>query len=534
MSREKIGKFEIIRHLARGGMADVFLARVEGLEGFEKLCVLKRMLPDLMASDEHVQMFLDEARIAGALHHANIVQVYDVGVADGKYFLAMEYLSGYDVSRVFRALSARGEQMPFEQAVHIVASICAGLHHAHECRDPHGVPMGIVHRDISPQNVFVSFDGHVKLMDFGIAKASKRSTRTRSGVLKGKLGYMAPEQAQGKRLDRRADIFATAVILWELTTGRRLHPSRNEYEILKAIVERAAPLPSTLRDDYPPELERIVMQGLSKDPSGRYSTALEMQHDLEQLARDAGMTLAPTSIATLMTRLFPEGHELGLTGSNPIVGQGTIVDDDFDETDEGSFAEARSAVADNGPARASLSTVPDTSPGWYAERHVASPSGDDVSTPAVVPLEDQVPPSDARISRAATAELELQRPGRSLRSLAWMGVVAAGLLTLIGVGAFGYARSNDSLEEGRPDVSAAAWSPAEPGSSASSPSLGSDVTPDAASSSPVSSAPAPVVSASAAPKSPGTVKPPRPKPKPPKPKPPKPAPTWDYDSPLPP
>ncbi len=307
-------------------------------------------------------------------------------------------------------------------------------------------------------------------------------------------------------------------------------------------MERAAPPPSTLRDDYPPELERIVMQGLSKDPSGRYSTALEMQHDLEQLARDAGMTLAPTSIATLMTRLFPEGHELGLTGSNPIAGQGTIVDDeddDFDETDEGSFAEARSAAAPGDElARASLSTVPDTSPGWYAEKHGAPPSRDDLPTPAAAPLEDPVPPSDARISRATTAERELQRPGRRLRSLAWMSVVAAGLLTLIGVGAYGYARSNDLSEDGRPDVSAAAWSPAERGSSAPS---RLDATPDGALSSPLVSAPSPVVSVSAAPTSPrtGTVKPPRPKPKPPKPKPPKPkplkpAPTWDYDSPLPP
>ena len=241
MTRERVGNFEILRHLARGGMADVFLARVKGLQGFEKLCVLKRMLPELTASEEHVQMFLDEARIAGALHHANIVQVYDIGVEDGKYFLAMEYLHGCDVSKLVGRLSASGASMPLEQVVHVVASICAGLHHAHECKDPHGVPLGIVHRDISPQNVFVTFDGHVKLMDFGIAMASKRSTRTRSGVLKGKLGYMAPEQAQGKRVDRRADIFSTAVILWELTTGRRLHATHNEYEILRAIVEREPP-----------------------------------------------------------------------------------------------------------------------------------------------------------------------------------------------------------------------------------------------------------------------------------------------------
>lgn len=537
MPSQRVERYELLAELAAGGMATVYLARLGGAGGFQRLYAIKRLHPHLAHEREFVEMFLDEARLAARIHHPNVVPILEVGQADSGYFLVMEYIEGETLARLLGRSASRGEKIPTRIGAKIVLDTLAGLEAAHDLRDDFGEPLNIVHRDVSPQNVMVGVDGTGRITDFGVARAATRLTTTRAGQLKGKLGYMAPEQAQGKRLDRRADIFATAVILWELTTGRRLHPSRNEYEILKAIVERAAPLPSTLRDDYPPELERIVMQGLSKDPSGRYSTALEMQHDLEQLARDAGMTLAPTSIATLMTRLFPEGHELGLTGSNPIVGQGTIVDDeddDFDETDEGSFAEARSAVADNGPARASLSTVPDTSPGWYAERHVASPSGDDVSTPAAVPLEDQVPPSDARISRAATAELELQRPGRSLRSLAWMGVVAAGLLTLIGVGAFGYARSDDSLEEGRPDVSAAAWSPAEPGSSASSPSLSSDVTPDAASSSPVSSAPAPVVSASAAPKSPGTVKPPRPKPKPPKPKPPKPAPTWDYDSPLPP
>lgn len=495
MARERIGNFEIIRHLARGGMADVFLARVEGLEGFEKLCVLKRMLPELSTSDEHVRMFLDEARIAGALHHANIVQVYDVGIANGKYFLAMEYLPGQDLSKINKRLAGLAEQMPVEQVVHIVAAICAGLHHAHESKDPHGNPLGIVHRDISPQNVFVTHDGHVKLMDFGIAKASRRSTRTRSGVLKGKLGYMAPEQAMGEPLDRRADIYATAVILWELLTGRRLHATHNEYETIRAIVERTPPPPSAVRKDCPASLDGVVMRGLSKDASMRHPTALEMQHQLEAVAREARMTLATTSLAGFMSRLFPEGQDLSLTGANPVLRQATLVDDD--EPADGSFAEGLSLANRSLPeVRDSMTTVPEPS---MATR-------------------------SALVSHAATADLERARAQRPVRF--WVMAIA-GLVAIaaIGVWATGAFRRPVALSESvnpvPDDRSAAAPTTRAPGSV---PLIAGPSQPADSSASAV---------ASLTPNRPPAGARPRPV-KPPKPPAPKATTTWDYDSPLPP
>ncbi len=301
--RARVGRYEVLRRIAVGGMAELFLARSASIEGFEKLVALKRMLPTLANDAEFVQMFLEEARIAATLQHSNIVQVYDVGRVDGDYFFAMEFLHGSDLSGVMRALA--GGMIPLAHVIHTCAAVCAGLHHAHE-QTLAGRPLGIVHRDVSPQNIFVTFDGGVKLVDFGIAKAALRQAKTRTGTLKGKIRYMSPEQCQSLPLDRRSDVFSLCIVLWELTTGRRLYSGRGDLDVLRAIVDRDATRPSLVAPAYPPELERIVMRGLARDPAERYATAQELQTDLEAYAHRAGLMLSAGSLRGFMRDLFVE------------------------------------------------------------------------------------------------------------------------------------------------------------------------------------------------------------------------------------
>ena len=301
--RERFGKYEILRRIAVGGMAEIYLARAVGLEGFEKLVVLKRILPQYANNDEFVQMFLDEARVAATLHHSNVVQVYDIGAVDGQYFLSMEFLHGQDGRQLMKACATRHTPLRLDSALTVAIGVAAGLHYAHE-RVVDGRPLDLVHRDVSPQNVFVTYDGGVKLLDFGIARASSRLTETRGGTLKGKIAYMSPEQCGGFPLDRRSDIFAAAIILWEMTTGRRLFTGSSDFEILRKIKEEDAPLPSTVVPDYPRALEAIVMKGLARDREQRYATAEEMQVDLEGFARERRLAVSAVTLGRFVRELF--------------------------------------------------------------------------------------------------------------------------------------------------------------------------------------------------------------------------------------
>jgi len=212
----RLGRYRIVRRMAVGGMAEIFLARVEGLRGFERLVVCKRLLPQYAPNQNLVRMFLDEARLMATLNHPNVTQVHDVGEARGSYFFAMEYVHGEDLRTILRASTQRGEPLPIEISVGIIADAAAGLHHAHEKRGSDGAPLEIVHRDVSPSNVLVSFDGAVKLTDFGVAKWALQESRTRQGTLKGKCAYMAPEQCRGEAVDARSDVFALGILLYEL------------------------------------------------------------------------------------------------------------------------------------------------------------------------------------------------------------------------------------------------------------------------------------------------------------------------------
>jgi serine/threonine protein kinase len=301
--RERFGKYEILRRIAIGGMAEIYLARALGLEGFEKLVVLKRILPQYADNDEFVQMFLDEARVAATLHHSNVVQVYDIGSVDGQYFLSMEFLHGQDGRQLMKACATRHTPLSMPNALAIAIGVCAGLHYAHE-RVVDGRPLDLVHRDVSPQNVFITYDGGVKLLDFGIARASSRLTETRGGTLKGKISYMSPEQCGGHPLDRRSDVFAAAIILWEMTVGRRLFSGSSDFEILRKVKEEDAQRPSSVVSDYPRALEEIVMKGLARDREQRYATAEDMQVDLETFARDRKLAVSPVPLGRFVRELF--------------------------------------------------------------------------------------------------------------------------------------------------------------------------------------------------------------------------------------
>jgi serine/threonine-protein kinase len=304
----RFGKYTLLRVLAKGGMAELFLAIQKSVAGFEKLIVIKRILPSMNQDKAFIEMLLHEARIAATLSHPNIVQIFDVGQAEGLYFIAMEHVHGEDIRSIVRGMKVKNvPEFPLEHALAIATGMCAGLAYAHDKRDLDGSPLGIVHRDISPQNVVITFSGDVKIVDFGIAKSdNKTQTETKSGKLKGKVPYMSPEQARGEVIDARSDIFATGVMLFELTTGKRLFKGSSEFETLKLICERDYPKPSQVRPGYPPELERIVMKSLAKDTSERYQNAREMQGDLEAFIRNNRIAVSNIALSQFMQGLFED------------------------------------------------------------------------------------------------------------------------------------------------------------------------------------------------------------------------------------
>jgi serine/threonine protein kinase len=306
----RFGKYTLLRKLATGGMAELFLAIQRSVAGFEKLIVIKRILPSMTRDRAFIDMLLHEARVAATLSHPNVVQIFDVGQVDGAYYIAMEHVHGEDLRSIVRQMRKKGvSEFPLEHAVSIMLGVCAGLAYAHDKRDLDGSPLRIVHRDISPQNVVVTFTGDVKIVDFGIAKSDSKvtmTTETRSGKLKGKVPYMSPEQARGEEIDARSDIFAVGVMLFELTTGKRLFKGQSEFETLKLICERQYPTPSQVRPGYPVELEYIVMRALAKDRAARFQSAREMQAALEEYVRRDRIPTSTIALTHFMQSLFED------------------------------------------------------------------------------------------------------------------------------------------------------------------------------------------------------------------------------------
>ena len=303
---ESIGRYEIAAEIASGGMGRVYLARARGPAGFEKLVALKCINPDLATEQSFIDMFFDEARIASRIDHPNVCRVFDFGEAGGRYFIAMEYLIGEPVTRVARKLAAPGEADKHDEIVaRIIAEAAEGLHAAHELADEYGRPLEIVHRDVSPQNLFVSYDGGVRVVDFGIASAQGRLHRTSTGSIKGKLAYMAPEQMRREAADRRVDVWALGVVLWELLTRRRLFTGANEVEIMLGVLNDEVPRPTTVRPSLDRELEVIVMRALEKDVAKRYATARELAAALNRWTVSRGLVVGMAEMAAFMSTTFP-------------------------------------------------------------------------------------------------------------------------------------------------------------------------------------------------------------------------------------
>ena len=433
-----VGRYELLRRLGSGGMAEVHLARASGLEGFEKLVVLKRILPHLSADPHFIKMFMDEARLSALLEHPNDFQLFDNGVDDEQYFFTMEFVYGENLQTLTKILARRGKPLPYPLAIAIAIGAAAGLHYAHERVGWDGQPLGIVHRDVSPTNVMVTYDGCVKVADFGIAKVTSRTDVTRAGMRKGKVPYMSPEQCRAEKLDRRSDVFALGIVLWECSTGCRLFDGDNEFGVMNRIVSGDIPLPSTRRADYPKDLERIVMRALSVDPRRRYATAHQVQQELQALARERKLDASPSALAEFMHRMFqPQPFPWGALHGGGVMG-----------------------------AAASLATE-------IGVHDLASQSG--AGTPSGLP--DVTPQTGggswngmrthhSTIASVASVK-EVQRQSQ-LRGIA-MGLGVAAALAVAGVGGIWIARSGDegtaaADSEAAPSPGDAAVAPASPSS----------------------------------------------------------------------
>jgi serine/threonine-protein kinase len=306
----RFGRYEVVGRLALGGMAEVLLARLVGPSGFERATVIKRILPQYATYPPFRDMFLDEARIASGIRHPNVVQHYELGEQGEELYLVMEYLEGEALGSVQRRSRTRGLHLPVDVVAYIVAEACAGLHAAHELVDADDVRQEVVHRDISPHNIFVTYDGTIKLIDFGIAKAADRATKTETGVLKGKFEYMSPEQARGEPVDRRADVFSMGVVLYELLTEARPFRRATVAATIAAIDAGDVVPPRELAPSCPPALEATCMRALSSRPGDRHGSALDMRRELlAQTTVEAANGLPEERLAATMTRLFAERIE---------------------------------------------------------------------------------------------------------------------------------------------------------------------------------------------------------------------------------
>jgi serine/threonine-protein kinase len=305
-SANTLGKYRLLAELGHGGMAQVFLALAKGVGGFNKLVVVKQIHAELAEDQEFVRMFLDEARLAARLNHPNVVQTNEVDQDGRRYYIAMEYLEGQSLNRIFNRMGRDPKLLPLGHRLRLIADALAGLHYAHELRDYDGQPLGVVHRDVTPHNIFVTYNGLVKVVDFGIAKALNSSVQTQSGVLKGKVSYMAPEQARGERVDRRADIFSVGMMLWQVATGRRLYRDLPELAVIQKICSGDVPKVKDLAPFVPERLQVIIDRSLAPDREERYATAGELQADIEAFLDHAGARVSSREIGVLVAEHFAD------------------------------------------------------------------------------------------------------------------------------------------------------------------------------------------------------------------------------------
>jgi serine/threonine protein kinase len=299
----RFGKYLLLEKIALGGMAELYRARITGTQGFEKIVVIKKLLPHLTDEAELVKAFIHEAKLAALLQHQNIVNIFDFGSMEGTYFIAMEHLFGKDLRLITERSQEKNLPLSLEHALYVAAKICEGLNYAHQLKDFQGNPLNIIHRDISPQNILVTYDGEVKIVDFGIAKAAGQNTKTREGVIKGKVSYMSPEQASGEAIDRRSDIFSTGILLHEMVTGCRMFDG-DAMQVLSKV--RGAQFDSSdkVAAELPPRVHEILHRALAKNPHQRYQSSGDMLLDLEECLYENDLRPTPRSVARYMKALF--------------------------------------------------------------------------------------------------------------------------------------------------------------------------------------------------------------------------------------
>jgi len=304
------GRFQLLLEMAQGGMATLFLARLSGPVNFQKLVVIKKIHDHLAGEQEFIEMFQDEARIAALIHHPNVATIFDMGTVDKSYYIAMEYVHGHSMAEFMRSAKRIDQRLPWTIAARMIADAAAGLHAAHELTTPDGRPLNVVHRDVSPQNLLLTYDGHVKVVDFGIAYAAEKISHTSDGTIKGKIAYMSPEQASSAPLDRRSDVFSLGIILYEAVTMKRLFKARNDAATLYRVLECVVPPPTSMQPDLPSDLEAVIMKALAKDPEQRYSSAGELEQALGRLLLQHGEMASHQDVGVLMLKYFEDQKQL--------------------------------------------------------------------------------------------------------------------------------------------------------------------------------------------------------------------------------
>jgi serine/threonine-protein kinase len=379
-------RYRVVEKLESGGMAEVFRAESEGLQGFRKQVAIKRVLPHLSEKKKFIAMFLDEARLSAQLSHSNCVQVFDIGVGDNAFFIVMEYVDGANLKGIAESVKKQGKDFPVPAAAWIAHEICKGLSYAHELTDQNGMPMNLVHRDMSPPNVLVTKYGEVKIVDFGLAKASSQLEKSEPGIIKGKFSYLSPEAALGQEVDKRTDIFAVGIILWELLAGQRLFLGDTDFQTVKKVQVAQVPAISQINRKVPPELERIVNKALAKDMLQRYGTARELGQDLSRFMFSYGEPISSYDIAGIVQGTMREKQRVRPP-------QGSIIDKLIEEA----LFEFTSLKEDGAPASGNMKTAaaaPLNTDGFVDPTNWANEIGiSEVNKrPAIDPLRASLPP----------------------------------------------------------------------------------------------------------------------------------------------
>jgi serine/threonine-protein kinase len=296
-------KYRVLRKLESGGMAEVFQAEVESIEGFKKQVAIKRVLPHLSQNRQFIEMFLDEARLSLKFNHANVVQTFSIGTADNTYFIVMEFIDGVNIRKIMEFFDVRGKTMEPAHAAFIMNEVCKGLSYAHALRGGDGKPLGVVHRDVSPPNILLSKEGEVKIVDFGLAKATSQLETTDPGLIKGKFAYLSPEAAHGLEVDRRADIFAAGTVMWELLTGKRLFKGETDYDTVMNVRDAAIPPVSSINRAVPREMDVILARALEREMGSRYQDASEFGSEIMKLLFSKQMMVTSYDIARIVKQV---------------------------------------------------------------------------------------------------------------------------------------------------------------------------------------------------------------------------------------